>query len=192
MFAVLCIPAAYLIGSISSSSIVGKLSSSFNARSANDGRISAAAIYRNKGRLAFLITAAMDVGLAAATIILARIFNASIEIQLGTGVAAMLGHNWSAFLKLKGGLGATAIAGVLIMLVPLPFLCGLAVAILLYIATRRSGLCTMCAMIITSSILFVQKEPPYLAAYPITLLIIMILKRWQVDGVTALAHWDRR
>ncbi len=191
MYALLSIPAAYLIGSISSSSIIGRFSSSFDPRSASDGRISAAAIYRNIGRLAFLITAAMDVGLAASTIVIAKILNAPIEIQLGTGVAAMLGHNWSVFLKFKGGLGATAIAGVLIMLVPLPFICGLITAVLLYTTTRRSGLSTMCAMIVTSSILFVQKEPPMVAAYPITLLIIMILKRWQVDGVTALAHWDR-
>jgi acyl phosphate:glycerol-3-phosphate acyltransferase len=191
MYAFLSIPAAYLIGSISSSSIVGKFSSSFNPRSADDGRISAAAVYKNIGRLAFLITAAMDVGLAAATIIIARILNASMEVQVGTGVAAMLGHNWSIFLKFKGGLGATAIAGVLIMLVPLPFICGLVVAVILYATTRRAGLSTICAMIVTSSILFIQQEPPYLAAYPITLWIIMVLKRWQADGITALAHWDR-
>jgi acyl phosphate:glycerol-3-phosphate acyltransferase len=191
MYALLSIPAAYLIGSISSTSIVGRFTSAFNPTSANDGRISAAAIYRNIGRLAFLITAAMDVGLAASTIIIARILNASIEIQVGTGVAAMLGHNWSVFLKFKGGLGATAIAGVLIMLVPLPFICGLVLAVILYATTRRAGLSTICAMIVTSSILFILKEPPYLAAFPITLSIIMILKRWQADGFTALAHWDR-
>jgi glycerol-3-phosphate acyltransferase PlsY len=191
MYALLSIPAAYLIGSISSTSIVGRLSSSFNPRSSNDGRISAAAVYRNMGRLAFLITAVMDVGLAASAIAVAKILNASLEIQLGAGVAAMLGHNWSAFLKFKGGLGATAIAGVLISLVPLPFTCGLAAAVIVYIFTHRSGLSTICAMFLTSSILFVQQAPPVLAVYPVTLLIIMILKRWQVDGVTALAHWDR-
>jgi glycerol-3-phosphate acyltransferase PlsY len=191
MYALLSIPAAYLIGSISSTSIVGRLSSSFNPKSANDGRISAAVIYRNMGRLAFLITAVMDVGLAASAVILAKILTGSIEIQMGAGLAAMLGHNWSAFLKFKGGLGATTIAGVLISLVPLPFTCGLVVAVIVYAFTHRSGLSTICAMLITSSILFVQQAPPFLAVYPVTLLIIMILKRWQVDGVTALAHWDR-
>jgi acyl phosphate:glycerol-3-phosphate acyltransferase len=191
MYSLLSIPLAYLIGSISSSYIVGRLSSSFNPRSANDGRISAAAIYRNKGRMAFLITAAMDIGLAASAVVIARILTASLEVQLVAGLAAVLGHNWSAFLKLKGGLGATSIGGVLICLVPIPFICGLILAVILYISTHRSGLSTICAILATSSILFVQKEPPFLAVYPITLLIPMILKRWQVDGVTALAHWDR-
>ncbi len=191
MYALFCIPLAYLIGSISSTYIISHLSSSFNLKAANDGRISAATVYRNMGRLPFAITALMDMGLAASAVMIAKIITDSIEIQLLAGLAALSGHNWSIFLKFKGGLGATAIAGILFALIPLQFFYGLAIAAIVFITTRRSGLSTMTAILVTSSILFIQKAPIFLAVYPVTLLIVMILKRWQADGITKLAHWDR-
>jgi acyl phosphate:glycerol-3-phosphate acyltransferase len=93
MYALVCIPLAYLIGSISSTYIISHLSSSFRPKSADDGRISAAAVYRNMGRWPFAITVLMDIGLSASAVVISKILTDSIEIQMAAGVAAVCGHN---------------------------------------------------------------------------------------------------
>ena len=190
MYAYLSIPLAYLIGSISSTYIVSRLLYSHDPRSADDGRISAAAIYRSLGLGPFAITVILDIGLAASAVIAAKALTDAIEVHLLAGVATVAGHNWSLMLKFKGGLGATAIAGALFALVPLPLCGGLAVGGPLYYFTRRAGLSTLVTLLLTSSILFILNKPAYLAAYPVTLLIVMVIKRWQVDGASKLVHWD--
>ncbi len=52
---------------------------SFNPKAADDGRISAAAVYRNMGRLPFAITALMDIGLAASAVIITKTFSHQID-----------------------------------------------------------------------------------------------------------------
>lgn len=191
MYSLLIIPLAYLIGSISSTCIISHLSNSFNPKSASDGRISAAAVYRKMGRFPFVITVIMDIGVAALAVGVAKILTASAEIQLAAGLAAVTGHNWSVFLKFKGGLGATSIAGVLLCFVPIQFLSGLVVAGIIFVIIRRPGLSTLIAIAATSSILFIQNAPVSLSVYPVTLFLLMLIKRWQADGAAKLAHWDR-
>jgi acyl phosphate:glycerol-3-phosphate acyltransferase len=191
IYALLSIPLAYLLGSISSTSIIGRLSENYNPKKLNDGRISAASIYRNVGRFSYMLVVAMDIGFAASGVLIAKTLSDSPEIPIIAGFAAVAGHNWSAFLKFKGGLGATAIAGVLFALVPLQFLYGLIPAAVVFISTRRAGLSTITGMGATSGILFIQGAPAVLAIYPISLLMLMLIKRWQVDGLTSLAHWDK-
>jgi acyl phosphate:glycerol-3-phosphate acyltransferase len=190
-YSLLSIPLAYLLGSISSTSIVGRLSENYNPKKVDDGRISAATIYRNGGRLYYMLVVAMDIGFAASGVLIAKTLSDSPEVAVIAGFAAVAGHNWSVFLKFKGGLGATAIAGVLFALVPFQLLYGLIPAAIVYATTRRAGLSTITALGATSSILFIQKEPAILAIYPISLMMLMLLKRWQVDGLTSLAHWDK-
>lgn len=109
MLSLLSIPLAYLLGSISSTYIVGRLVGNVDMRTEDDGRISAAAMYRRFGLIPFLVVVIMDMGMAALAVIIAKMLTESLEIVLVAGFATVVGHNWSVFLRFKGGLGATAI-----------------------------------------------------------------------------------
>ena len=61
----------------------------------------------------------MDIALAATAVILARAFTHSSSIGMLSGLAAMAGHNWSIFLKFKGGKGIATGLGVFLALAPL-------------------------------------------------------------------------
>ena len=148
-------------------------------RTEDDGRIGAAAMYRRFGLIPFSVVVIMDMGMAALAVTIAKMLTESLEIVLVAGFAAIVGHNWSIFLRFKGGLGATAIGGVLGSLVFWQVLVGLAIAGLVLLATRRPGLSTAVCSVIISSILFIQKMPATLAIYPITLFVLMLLKRVQ-------------
>lgn len=52
------------------------------------------------------------------------------------GICTVLGHNYTCWLKFKGGKGVATGAGALAALVPLPFVCGLTVFLLLVAVTR--------------------------------------------------------
>ena len=181
MFSLLSVPLAYLLGSIPSTYIVGRLVGNVDMRTEGDGRISATAVYRRLGLIPSLVVIIVDMGLAALAVIIAAMLTESLEIVLVAGFAAVVGHNWSAFLRFKGGLGATAIGGVLGSLVFWQLLFGLGIAGLVLLATRRPGLSTSLCIMIISSILFIQKMPAVLAIYPVALFVLMFLKRVQVD-----------
>ena len=121
---ILSVAIAYLLGSISSSYIVGRLAGNFDVRNEPDGRISAAVICYRIGALPSFIAILMDFILAALGVIIAKELTQSTGVMMLSGLAAMIGHNWSVFLKFKGGLGATAMAGAMLLVMFFPLLYG--------------------------------------------------------------------
>jgi glycerol-3-phosphate acyltransferase PlsY len=176
----LAIVIAYLIGSVSAATIVGRLVGGIDMRHEEDGRISASAIYDKLGLLPFVIVVLMDASLAAAAVMQARLFSESQTFTILAGVAAVAGHNWSFLLRFKGGLGATAIAGVLLALSPLASLTGMAFAAVVLLVTRRSGLSTLIGIAAISVAIYYQDRQGILAVYPFILATVMLLKKLQV------------
>jgi len=160
-------------------------------RNEGDGRISAAAVYRKLGRLPYALVLLMDIGKGALSVAIANLLAASLVLVLLTGFAAMVGHCWSVFLKFKGGLGATAMCGVLLATVLWQLLIGLAVGTIIMSATRKSGFSSAIVIIVTTIVLLLQylfynqAHPlaPALIIYPMALILIMVLKRLQTKKI---------
>jgi len=119
--------------------------------------------------------------------LVARMLTESLIVVLIAGFAAVVGHNWSVFLKFKGGLGATTIYGVLVTLVWWQLLVVAAAAFILFLIMKRkkSGLSTAVLIIALSIVLFVQylfqNTPLILVIYPLVLIMLMLLKRFQIS-----------
>ena len=171
---------AYLIGSVSAAAIVARIVGNIDMRHEEDGRISASAVYDKLGLIPWAIVVLMDASLAASAVMQSRFFSDSLNIAMLAGLAAVAGHNWSIFLRFRGGLGATAIAGVLLSLAPLASLTGMAFAAVVLLLTRRSGLSTLLGIAAISVAIFYQNNAGVLAVYPIMLAILMLLKKYQV------------
>jgi glycerol-3-phosphate acyltransferase PlsY len=171
----------YLIGSIPSAYIVGRLMGKIDMRQEGDGRISASAVHKRLGVIPYLLVVVMDVGEGALSIFVATMLTEYQLAILLAGFAAVVGHNWSVFLKFKGGLGATTIYGVLVYLAWWQVLTAAAIAFALFLIIRKSGLSTAVLIIIVSIILFIQKSPLIVVVYPFTLILLMVLKRFQVS-----------
>jgi glycerol-3-phosphate acyltransferase PlsY len=197
IYSFLAIPIGYLLGSIPSAYIIGRLIGKTDLRTEGDGRISAAAIKKRLGIFPFLLAVAMDVSKGIlATIIAKQLINspvvdelpiASLLIVLATGFVAVIGHSWSPFLKFQGGLGATVIYGVLagILLFPQELI-AMVVGGITIVITRKSGLSTAVIIGTLFIVLLIQKltwspnMSPLLIAYPLILILLMIAKRFQV------------
>lgn len=179
MLAILSIVLAYLLTSISSSYLIARLLGKCNLKTEGDGAISASAVNEHFGKGPFFSVVILDMGLAGLGVIVARKLTGSDNIALIAGLAAVIGHNWSIFLNFRGGLGATAIGGVLAAAAFLPFIVGLGIAGLAMIVTRRPGISTVVGVVVVSIILLFQSGI-ILAVYPLMLLLIMGLKRAQI------------
>ena len=116
----ICIPIAYLLGSIPSAFIVAKYYGKIDIRDEPDGRISAAAVHRRVGLLPFLVVVIMDIGKAALAVLAAQWLNAEPLVVMLAGVVAIAAHQWSMYLKFQGGLGSTAMGGGLVCVATVP------------------------------------------------------------------------
>jgi glycerol-3-phosphate acyltransferase PlsY len=174
----------YLLGSIPSAYIIGRLMGKIDVRQEGDGRISASAVHKRLGVVPFVLVVIMDVGEGALAVLIAQLLTDSLIVVLITGFVAVAGHNWSVFLKFKGGLGATTTYGVLVCLVWWQFLAVAAVAFILFLIIRKSGLSTAVLIIGLSIVLLaqnlLQNKPLILVIYPIILILLMVLKRFQI------------
>lgn len=65
---------AYVIGSISTACIIGRLAGNLDIRKEPDGRISAAAVYQKLGLFPFACVVIMDIALAMLAIMVAKVF----------------------------------------------------------------------------------------------------------------------
>ncbi|UCH50837.1 MAG: glycerol-3-phosphate acyltransferase [Chloroflexota bacterium] len=192
---VIAVVLGYLIGSIPSAYIIGHLWGKIDLRQEGDGRISAAAVNRRLGKVPFLLVVIMDVGAGVLAVFIAKmltdapldVFTDSQLAVLIAGFVAVVGHDWPVFLKFKGGLGATTIWGVLVALVWWQTLVVAASGFIVFliIKRRRPGLITGLIIVALSIVLLVQSlvqgAPLILAVYPYILILLMVLKRFQVS-----------
>ena len=179
------IPIGYIFGAIPTSLLIGKLIGKIDLRIEGDGRISAAAIYWRFGLYPYLLVVLIDIGKAALAVFLVSLLEEPFTTLLIAGFFAVTGHCWSVFLKFRGGLGATAICGVLIYLFPIPLFIGFAVVSIFFLCTRKSGLSSAIIIIVTSIVLLVQQQPVLIVTYPFILISLMLLKRLQTRRITS-------
>lgn len=198
-YSFLLIPLGYLMGSIPGSYLVSRLSKNYDIRNEKDGRVSAAAVYRNMGIVPFFLVVNIDVLKGIIAVIIARLLTQnnqfSLEIMMATGFVAIVGHNWSPFMGFKGGLGATVTLGVLGAIAPYQTLISFVPGLLFVGITRKTGLATAIIVISLFLVFLIQKitgwqiypsNPPiYLIIFPLLVILLMLLKKWQINKSTS-------
>jgi len=137
----------YLLGSIPTAYIAGRLVKVQDIRQVGDGNMGAQNVFRQMGHKVGVVVGLLDASKGALAILLAQAFSLPQPIILTTGAAAVIGHNWPIFLGFRGGRGESTTIGILLALVPLPMLIVGGPAILALLITRN--------VILASAILFV-------------------------------------
>lgn len=122
----------YLLGSIPVGFLVVRLTRGVDVRQVGSGRTGGTNVLRAAGWGAAVVTGLGDVLKGAAAIWVARALNGPPLMQALAGFAAVVGHNYSIFLGLRGGAGTAPSVGGAIALWPVGGL--LAVPVLLAVA----------------------------------------------------------
>lgn len=140
---------SYLLGSIPTGYLAGKLRG-IDIRSVGSGNIGATNVFRALGRTAGTVVLALDIlkGFCACRFVPAM-FEAvpSENLRIVAGIAAILGHNYTCWLRFRGGKGIATSAGVLLGWMPLVLLIVLAVWILVFAASRYVSLASVSAAV---------------------------------------------
>lgn len=120
----LAIAAAYAIGSIPTSYLMGRLKG-IDVRKEGSGNVGATNVLRTVGKLPALITLILDIlkGVLAVTFVASFFYYRGMPVNFNglralLGISVIAGHNWSIFLRFKGGKGVATSLGVLAVLLP--------------------------------------------------------------------------
>ncbi len=139
MVAAMLVLLSYLLGSIPSAYIAGRLLRGIDIRKVGDGNVGAANAYREIGAKAGIAVLVADVGKGAIAASITSIL-ASQPVVLLAGIGAVAGHNWPLYIGFRGGRGESTAIGVLSVLFPQPMLILLAVSAVPFFITRNTML----------------------------------------------------
>ena len=143
---ILAVVIGYLLGSIPSAYIAGRVASGKDVRRLGGGNVGGLNLYREVGALPAALAGIADTCKGAGAVAIAYwLLDVSQPYVLATAVAAVVGHNWMLFLKFSGGKGMGAAIGALFVLLPVyDYAIGLAfffaVVIIVFIITRNVAL----------------------------------------------------
>lgn len=115
---ILVLIAAYLIGSFPPAYVVGRLRKGVDIRRVGSRNMGAMNVFYQVGFAEGLLVLAVDIGKGAAAVALASLVGMPVLVQYLAAVAVVLGHNFTVFLRFRGGRGGATCIGVLAFLVP--------------------------------------------------------------------------
>lgn len=117
MSLVLAAPFGYLLGAIPFGLIIGRLTRGIDLREFGSHRTGATNALRTLGLPAAALVFLLDVGKGIAAVLVARLLFADDPLvewaAAVAGFAAIIGHNWSVFIRFTGGRGVATSAGAL-------------------------------------------------------------------------------
>jgi glycerol-3-phosphate acyltransferase PlsY len=143
----LIIVAAYIVGSIPTGVIVGRIRG-FDPRAVGSRNIGMTNVARAGGSTAAALTFAGDLLKGAIPVIVARAAGLSPTMIAWTGLAAFVGSICSVFLFFSGGKGVSAALGVWLAIAPMVILFALAVFGVVFAISRIMSLASMAAAIV--------------------------------------------
>jgi glycerol-3-phosphate acyltransferase PlsY len=170
----------YLIGSIPFALIVARQRGT-DLREVGSGNLGAANVMRASGVSAGAMVAALDMAKGAASVWLATRLSDGAELPAAAGVAAIIGHVYPVWLRLRGGKGVATACGVFAVLTPLALPPALAIFVATVWLTKYISLGSVLASIALPPIAYALGSPaPAVVAAAAAAIIIVFRHRSNV------------
>jgi glycerol-3-phosphate acyltransferase PlsY len=134
MIAIVC---SYIIGSFPSAYVAGRVRRGIDIRNVGSRNMGTMNVLYQVGVAEGILVLLIDGAKGIAAILLARWLGLPMPIQLGAGVAALMGHRFPIFLKFCGGIGGATSMGILLFLMPKAILIYLAIVLVTLAITRN-------------------------------------------------------
>lgn len=128
---------AYLLGAIPTAYLVARQVAGIDIRTVGDGNPGARNVWLHLGWRWGVAVAVLDILKGYAAVRWAQALGLAEPQAFWAGVAAVLGHDTSPFLRFRGGQGMATTIGVMLALLPGETLFALAVFLMAYGLTRR-------------------------------------------------------
>jgi glycerol-3-phosphate acyltransferase PlsY len=112
----------YLLGSVPTGYIAGRVLAGGDIRQMGDENMGAANVFHELGPRAGVIVGFIDAGKGALAVLIAQAASMPQVTIMLAGAAAVVGHNWPVFIGFRGGRGVSTTIGVLLTVLTLPML----------------------------------------------------------------------
>lgn len=178
---------AYLLGSVPTSYIAGRLLKGIDIRDYGSGAVSGSNVWHSVARWAIIPVGIFDVLKGAIPVAIAYpVLGFPVWAQGIVGLAAIAGHSWSIFLGFSGGRGFATMIGMLLILAPWELLVFIVVALSGFALLKNSPLAmlTAAAVIVPASLglpegpLVMAPEVPLVKTWVLLgILLLLIIKR---------------
>lgn len=166
---------SYLLGAIPSAYIIGKIKGK-DITSEGSGNIGGTNAYRVLGAKLGIVVFLMDMSKVVLALLLTRNFFVWESGLFVAALAAVVGHNWSVYVRFKGGKGIAVTIGTYFFLFPgLAALAGI-VAILNVLITRFVSLGSLNFTLVMAALLFLTEQMPLARVMGILLLLMAIYR----------------
>lgn len=174
----------YILGSIPFGLLISKKFAKVDVREYGSGKTGATNVLRTAGKKAAVLVAVLDVSKGALAVVLAGLLVGksylvvgnfglgSVLAQVLAAAASVAGHNWSIFLKFRGGSGVATFLGGFFALCPIVALFGGEVIIIGASLTRFVSLGSIAGVVGTYAILI---PLTVLNGFPIEYLVYALL-----------------
>lgn len=204
--------AAYLLGSIPTGFLVAK-AKGIDIRTVGSGNMGATNVFRSVGKTLGIVVLLADAfkGYAACAFFPPLIYNwlvphfsglfryfqdTPVEFQirfyLVAGVFAVLGHNYTCWLKFKGGKGIATSAGVYLALAPWALLIGAVVFFLAVLATRYVSVGSIAAAVALPAAVWILPPHNLLLGVVTTVLGVMAIYKHRGNIQRLIAGTESR
>ncbi len=163
MIEIALILAAYLLGSVPTGYILGRLAG-VDVRKAGSGNVGATNVARVVGKTRGALTLIVDVGKGWLAVFVARQLEMSLLCVTLVGIAVFLGHLYPIFLRFHGGKGVATALGVFLALAPGATLVLIGIFALTVAASRVVSLGSMSAALAAPVVFWLLGLPPMVVA----------------------------
>jgi len=166
---------SYVVGGIPFGLLIAK-SKGIELRKVGSGNIGATNVYRAIGKKEGALTLLLDLAKGSLVVaVFTFLFQDTHYIAIVSGISAVLGHDFSAFLLFKGGKGVATSYGVSLPIYPVASLIGMFVWLAVLFSTKYSSLAALLSFLIAT--LIALSSPNYATRlFFIFLYILMLFK----------------
>ncbi|MDA0734041.1 MAG: glycerol-3-phosphate acyltransferase [Chloroflexi bacterium] len=177
---------AYLVASVPTAFLIGKLVRGIDIREYGSGNLGGSNIAQQAGKRWLLPLGIFDILIKGASPVLIGHYILGLDQNslalLLAPTLAVVGHNWSVFMRFQGGRGIAVIAGVLMALSPLLIGAFLLVFMVGWLITRSSGIWVLLALTALPLWALLAGQPASVSWFCVGILILVILKRLLSNG----------
>ncbi len=191
---VMAVLAAYLWGALPTTYLVARLVKGIDLRQYGSGNVGASNLSALSGKMIGISAGVFD-SLAKGTlpVVLARLLNLDVGVQIGIGLAAVAGHNWSPYIKFTGGRGVATTIGVLMAFLMWRELIviGVLLGVVGWMILQDTGFWTFVSLLFLSPLTYlfqvmVDGTSPELVYLSLGLMALVLLKRLTSNWVRPL------
>lgn len=175
---VICAVVAYLIGSINIAILLARKTYNKDIREYGSGNAGSTNMVRTFGWKAGIMTFVCDVIKSAIAVAIGKYFCGDAGV-LACASAVVIGNNWPIFFKFKGGKGAAATVGSLLVFMTVPTIVIVIICITIIALTRIVSIASLvgASLVVVAAFVFLMDRPLLLAAALVMVILLFFQHR---------------